>query len=78
MKTSLGRTQIAILRTVSNGEIFVAAKPSQYSACMRLVSRGLLDRCLGLHEGTKFKGNAKGRAFIIEHDDAIARRVGDG
>lgn len=66
---------IAILRTVGDGETFHAVKPGQQAACIRLHQSGLLDRDLGLGRARWFIGNARGFAWICNHDDELERRA---
>lgn len=74
---ALGATQIAILRTVSGGRAFICSTASQYQAALKLNAKGLIDRDLRRGMSKRFIGNAAGEKFIINHDDAIAARLGE-
>lgn len=72
----LGPTQIAILRTASGGRGFVAVRPTQYQAALKLNAQGLIDRDLRRGHSRRFVGNEAGTRFIQEHDADLARRAG--
>lgn len=71
----LGRTQIAILRTVADGRPFVAKKDSMQRACLRLHQRGLLAR--DRLASRRWHQSGAGVAAIREHDDALFAKLGD-
>lgn len=71
-----GRTQLAILRTVTPpGQGFICSKHSQYMAALKLNARGYLDR--DPDNSKRFIGNEAGYKVIVAHDDELQRRINE-